>query len=345
MPKAARKLEFGVAAHFVSGLRKQNGTWMLEPAHPANERERLATLHSLQILDTPAEERFDRLTRLAKRLFDVPIAVVSLIDSDRQWFKSSVGLSRPDMPRNVSFCGHAILGDDIMLVDDARADARFHDNPLVTGDPNIRFYAGYPLEAGDGSRLGTFCLVDVKPRVFDAEDQQLLRDLGRMAEQELASFQLAMTDELTGLSNRRGFQVLAQHALNVCKRMARRASLLFFDLKGFKQINDTHGHAEGDRALIGFAHVLRTALRDSDVIGRLGGDEFVALLTDCDDALCTHVVERLRNQLEVFNREAQRGYDVRCNVGQASYDPDSGQSIDDLLTVADAAMYVHKRAS
>jgi diguanylate cyclase (GGDEF)-like protein len=224
MPKATRKLECGVAARFVGSRRKHNGTRMLEPAHPANERERLATLHSLQILDTPAEERFDRLTRLAKRLFDVPIAVVSLIDSDRQWFKSSVGLSRPEMPR-----------------------------------------------------------------VFDAEDQQLLRDLGRMAEQELASFQLAMTDDLTGLSNRRGFQVLAQRALNVCKRMGRRASLLFFDLKGFKQINDTHGHAEGDRALIGFAQVLRSALRDSDVIGRLGGDEFVALLTDCDDALCMHV--------------------------------------------------------
>jgi diguanylate cyclase (GGDEF)-like protein len=318
---------------------------MLEPAQPANERERLATLRSLQILDTPAEERFDRLTRLAKRLFDVPIAAVSLIDSDRQWFKSSVGLTSPEMPRNISFCGHAILGDDILLVDDARADLRFHDNPLVTGDPNLRFYAGYPLEAGDGSRLGTFCLGDVKPRVFGEEDQQLLRDLGRMAEQEFVSFQLAMTDELTGLSNRRGFQVLAQHALNVCKRMGRRASLLFFDLKGFKQINDTHGHPEGDRALVGFAQVLRTALRDSDVIGRLGGDEFVALLTDCDDAMCAHVIERLRGQLDVFNREAQRGYDVRCSVGQASYEPDDDPSIDDLLAVADTAMYAHKRAS
>ncbi|MFC0696733.1 sensor domain-containing diguanylate cyclase [Paraburkholderia humisilvae] len=318
---------------------------MVEPALPANEPARLATLHSLHILDTPAEERFDRLTRLAKRLFGVPIAAVSLVDSDRQWFKSSVGLSVPEMPRKISFCAHAILGDGIMLIDDARNDPRFHDNPLVTGDPNIRFYAGYPLEANDGSRLGTFCVVDMKPRVLNQEELDLLRDLGEMAEQELVSFQLAMTDELTGLSNRRGFQVLAQHALNMCKRMARPATLLFFDMKGFKQINDTYGHAEGDRALIGFAQVLRNALRESDVIGRLGGDEFAVLLTDCDAAVYAQVAERVRDQLDTFNREAQRGYDVRCNVGQASYEPDSGKSIDDLLSVADAAMYVHKRAS
>ncbi|HVE11612.1 MAG TPA: sensor domain-containing diguanylate cyclase [Paraburkholderia sp.] len=316
---------------------------MLHPAKPANEAARLASLRSLSILDTPAEERFDRLTRLAKRLFGVPIALVTLVDSERQWFKSCVGLGVSETSRDVSFCGHAILSDDLLLVDDARNDQRFHDNPLVTGDPNIRFYAGYPLAVSDGIRLGTLCLIDSKPRVLDDEERALLRDLGQMAEQELTSFQLAMTDELTGLSNRRGFQVLAQHALNVCKRMERRATLLFFDLKEFKPINDRFGHAEGDRALVGFAQVLKSALRDSDVIGRLGGDEFAVLLTDCDESVCARIAERLRQQLELYNREAQRGYDVRCNVGQAVYTPDSGQTIDDLLALGDAAMYLHKR--
>jgi diguanylate cyclase (GGDEF)-like protein len=316
---------------------------MLQPAQPANEPARLASLRSLSILDTPAEERFDRLTRLARRLFGVPIALVTLVDSERQWFKSCVGLDVSETPRDVSFCGHAILSDDLLLVDDARNDLRFHDNPLVTGDPNIRFYAGYPLGIGGGIRLGTLCLIDSKPRVLDDEERALLRDLGQMAEQELTSFQLAMTDELTGLSNRRGFQVLAQHALNVCQRMGRSATLLFFDLKEFKPINDRFGHAEGDRALVGFAQVLKAALRDSDVIGRLGGDEFAVLLSDCDDGACARIVERLREQLELYNRGAQRGYDVRCNVGQASYLPDSGMSIDDLLALGDAAMYVHKR--
>src|ERR1700752_1549332 len=115
---------------------------MLTPALPADENTRLDTLRALNILDTSPEERFDRLTRLAKRLFGVPIALVNLVDADRQWFKSCVGLSATETPRDISFCGHAILGDDILLVPDAGVDERFHDNPLVTGDPNIRFYAG-----------------------------------------------------------------------------------------------------------------------------------------------------------------------------------------------------------
>jgi len=115
---------------------------------PSSESSRIATLRLLNILDTEPEERFDRLTRLAKRLFSVPIATVTLVDSNRQWFKSSVGLAVCETSRDISFCGHAILGDDILLVPDARDDKRFFDNPLVLGDPNIRFYAGCPLKVG-----------------------------------------------------------------------------------------------------------------------------------------------------------------------------------------------------
>ncbi|WP_118178505.1 sensor domain-containing diguanylate cyclase [Paraburkholderia phosphatilytica] len=318
---------------------------MQAPAKPANEEQRLATLRALSILDTSPEERFDRLTRLAKRLFDVPIALVTLVDADRQWFKSREGLDVSETSRDISFCGHAILTDDLLLVDDASSDTRFHDNPLVTGDPNIRFYAGCPLVVSGANRLGTFCLIDSKPRALDVVEQGLLRDIGRMAEQELAAVQLATTDELTGLSNRRGFEVLAQHALNMCKRLGRRASLLFFDLNGFKEINDVYGHAEGDRALVGFAGVLRTALRESDVVGRIGGDEFVALLTDADDEGTARLVERLKQHLDLYNHEAQRGYDVRCSVGQASFAPESSATITELLAIADSAMYVNKRAS
>ncbi|APR93483.1 diguanylate cyclase [Pandoraea thiooxydans] len=242
---------------------------MLTPARPADETTRIETLHSLQILDTPAEERFDRLTRLAKKLFGVPIALVSLVDTNRQWFKSNDGLSASETPRDISFCGHAILGDDILMIPDALSDERFHDNPLVTRDPGIRFYAGCPLAVANGCKIGTLCLLDVKPRKLDEEERELLRDLAHMAEQELSALQMATTDELTGLSNRRGFQALAQHALDVGRRMAMPASLLFFDLNDFKSINDTFGHAEGDRALKTFAAALRSALRESDVIGRL----------------------------------------------------------------------------
>ncbi|CAG9216021.1 MULTISPECIES: sensor domain-containing diguanylate cyclase [Paraburkholderia] len=317
---------------------------MLRPSMPHNESERLETLRSLHILDTPPEERFDRLTRLARRLFGVPIAAVTLVDSHRQWFKSHPGIDASETPRDVSFCSHAILDDELFLVNDALLDVRFADNPLVTGDPNIRFYAGYPLTVDNGSRLGTLCLIDVKPRALDDEERVLLRDLARMAEQEISAVQLATTDELTGLSNRRGFEALAQHAIRLCKRAQKPASLLFFDLNGFKNINDVHGHAEGDRALIAFATVLQTALRDSDVIGRLGGDEFVVLLSDSDEEGTAQTIARLRHQLDVHNQSAQAPYQLHCSVGTATYAPDSSQSIDDLLAQADGAMYANKRS-
>ena len=137
---------------------------MLVPGKPANEAARIQVLHGLDLLDSAPEERFDRLTRLAKRLFNVPIALVTLVDKDRQWFKSCVGLAATETPRDISFCGHAILNDGLLLVPDAREDVRFHDNPLVTGEPNIRFYAGYPLTVPNGNKMGTLCLLDTKPR-------------------------------------------------------------------------------------------------------------------------------------------------------------------------------------
>jgi diguanylate cyclase (GGDEF)-like protein len=201
------------------------------------------------------------------------------------------------------------------------------------------------LKVPNGSKLGTLCLIDVVPRDLDADDRALLRDLAKMAEQEIAAVQLATMDELTLLSNRRGFEALAQHALNVCKRMERPASLLFFDLNNFKDINDTYGHAEGDRALSTFAELLRNSLRDCDVIGRLGGDEFVALVTDSNQACTTEIVRRLQQGLGVLNRQLQRGYDIRYSVGQVEYDSERHVSIASLLAQADAAMYADKQAS
>lgn len=316
---------------------------MLKPAIPVNEASRIDTLRSLNILDTSPEERFDRLTRLAKRLFGVPIALISLVDADRQWFKSCQGLSASETPRDVSFCGHAILGDDILMIPDALLDERFHDNPLVTGDPKIRFYAGCPLTVPNGSKLGTLCLIDQEPRELDEDDRNLLRDLARMAEQELAAVQLATMDELTLLSNRRGFQALGQHALSLCARLSKPASMFFFDLDAFKPINDRFGHAEGDRALASFASLLTKIFRDSDVVGRLGGDEFVVLMTNCSEADSTLALQRLQQTVDEHNRHSQRGYDIRFSVGTVSYDPARHRSIDDLLSDADALMYERKR--
>lgn len=147
------------------------------------ESERLAVLADLGVLDTPASLDLDRITRVACEVFDVPISLVSLIDCDRQWFKARVGLSVAETARDISFCTHAVDANETLVVPDALADPRFKDNPLVTGDPGIRFYAGRPLRSLGGFPLGTLCVIDRKSRTFSAHQRELLDDLATMAEQ------------------------------------------------------------------------------------------------------------------------------------------------------------------
>lgn len=150
---------------------------MIPPATPEDEDKRLLALCALKLLDTPPDERFDRITLLAQRTFGVKMALVSLIDEHRQWFKSKQGIDATEAPRETSFCGHAILSDEPLIVLDAAKDPRFADNPFVTGEPYVRFYAGWPLKAPDGSRVGTLCIIDDKPREFGAEHRRALRDM------------------------------------------------------------------------------------------------------------------------------------------------------------------------
>jgi phosphoribosyl 1,2-cyclic phosphodiesterase/DNA-binding response OmpR family regulator len=163
---------------------RQAVRWQAAPRPPGEER-RLAALRRLALLDTEDEERFDRITRLAAALFDVPIALVTLVDAERQWFKSSRGFATRATEREASFCAHVILDAQPMIVPDARLDPRFADSPLVTGEPGVRFYAGYPLTLPDGSRVGTLCLMDRRPRTLSAEERDRLRDLAMLAEREV----------------------------------------------------------------------------------------------------------------------------------------------------------------
>ncbi len=155
-------------------------------AKPDNEAARLAALYELLILDTPPEERFDKIAQFAASEFDVPIVLITLLDVERQWFKARVGTDVCETGRDIAFCSHAILSDAIMVVEDALQDPRFADNPLVTGAPHIRFYAGAPLELSSGLRLGTLCLIDRRPRTLDALDLGILGTLRDLAVMELA---------------------------------------------------------------------------------------------------------------------------------------------------------------
>ena len=159
---------------------------MLPAPIPTDDADRLRALRELLILDTPPEERFDRLVAFAASEFDVPIALISLIDRDRQWFKARIGLDACETSRDISFCGHAILQSDLFQVLDALQDPRFADNPLVVGAPFIRFYVGAPLALPGGATIGTLCLIDTQPREFDAMDRAILGTLRDLAVAELA---------------------------------------------------------------------------------------------------------------------------------------------------------------
>lgn len=316
---------------------------MMSPDFPRDETARLEALRELNLLDTLPEERFDRITRLAQHLFEVPMALISLVDAERQWFKSCIGVPVRQTPRSISFCAHAILGESPLLVADTLLDPRFHDNPLVISAPRVRFYAGVPLRVTNGSRVGTLCVLDHRPRSFANGRIGLLCDLACIAERELCAAQLATVDELTGLNNRRGFEALARQAMNLGARSKLPMSLLYFDLDRFKQINDRYGHAEGDRALASFARLLKSALRGSDVVGRIGGDEFVALLNGADAAHASAFVDRLSAAVAEHNRSAAPYGGLGFSVGVVQTDAEPGKSLGELMQRADAEMYKRKR--
>jgi diguanylate cyclase (GGDEF)-like protein len=316
---------------------------MKSPEIPPNEEQRLKEVHSLTVIHSSPEERFERLTRLAKRLFKVPISVICFIGKDFVWVKPQEEFNLPPVAREFSFCGHSILSEDIMVVENALLDERFHDNPSVVDPPNIRFYVGCPIHSPGGAKVGTLCLLDNQPRAFIEDDMSALKDLALMVESEIADFQVATTDELTQISNRRGFMRLAQMVLDYSVIHQRKLSIAFMDLDKFKQINDQLGHKEGDNALIDFADGMKAVFRGSDLFARLGGDEFVVLFSDSSKEQAEAIIERLRSYLLEQSSLFERPYQIEFSVGIIECVPSQSSSIELLLKQSDEIMYRAKR--
>lgn len=316
---------------------------MLPPDIPDTEDERIAELRSLLLLDSSPEERFDRITRVAKHLFDVPIALVSLVDTDRQWFKSCVGLDASETGRDVSFCGHAILGNHVFVVENALKDIRFSDNPLVLGGPEIRFYAGAPIAMPSGNKLGTLCIISNEAKEFGPDQQELLHDLSKIVINELVSQQAATLDVLTGIHNRRGFDMLATKTIANCARYGWKTTLVYFDLNRFKEINDTFGHQAGDQALIDFSELLSKIVRESDIIARLGGDEFVVMLMSTDVTTANSKVASFIKELEQYNLNSSQPFELNTSYGVVEYELDKHENLDALICEADRLMYRQKQ--
>lgn len=329
-----------------------------------NETRRLQALQGYHILDTPRDQAFDDLTHLIALICEVPIALISLVDENRQWFKSEVGLGVQETGRDVSICAHAILQPGLFMVKDTLLDKRFANNPLVTRDPHLRFYAGALLETVDGEPLGTLCVLDREPRELTPFQQEALTILSRQVMHLLDLYRvnqtqqhmlnelnkakeqlevLASTDSLTGLMNRRAFndRLMQEHAL--IHRNHTRSSLLMIDIDRFKKLNDVHGHYVGDEALRIFAGSCKTIFRGMDVICRWGGEEFLVLLPDTplDQALV--VAERLRTSLTRAPIHAEEG-ELFITISTGALEMQEGDSLLKTLRELDDLLYEAKDA-
>lgn len=264
------------------------------PPNGGSEAERLSALERYDILDSPAEVAFDRITALVRTVFNVPMAAVSLVDRDRQWFKSHPGLPAAETPRAIAFCHHTIAAGVPMIVPNAKTDVRFRDNPLVTGAPFIASYVGVPLTSRDGFHVGTLCALDSSPRDFTATEIEILTSFAEIVVDDLELRQIARYDHLTGALSRRSFVAEAARAIARRDRYARPCTLVLFDLDHFKAINERSGHAGGDAVLRAVAATCSKNLRANDLLGRVGGEEFAVLLPELDAAEALAAANRFR---------------------------------------------------
>ncbi len=347
---------------------------MIKPELPSDEAERLEALRRLQILDSPPEPAFDDISMVAATVCGTRRAAITLVDKDRQWFKAATGVPRGEAPRAISFCAHALCTPHALLtVQDTLLDARFHDNPMVTGEPPVRFYVGAPLLNNEGVALGTLCVFDEHPAQL-SPDQELalqalsrqvsqlmqLREISQLLDRQLrerewyeqqmqhyyASLELAnadlteqtRTDPLTGLSNRRAFTAALDAAMSVASDSNEPLAVAMLDIDHFKTINDLHGHDQGDQVLVALSEMLRSHAAGRGLIARFGGEEFVLLMPGAP-------LETARLQCE-FLRESVSLLPVNLpltlSIGVAALR--RGESAEQVIKRADLALYEAKRS-
>ena len=235
-----------------------------------DEAARMLSLKRYGVLDSKRENNFDAITSIVCSVLDVPICAVSLIDGNRQWFKSKVGLDVNETARELAFCDHTIRQRGVMSIDDATTDPRFAGNLLVTDEPRIRSYAGAPLITPDGYQIGALCAIDRRPRTFDSSQLGILKRFSGLVVEQLELRTLAHEDFLTGALTRRAFSSAGETAVRQHQRDRTSAAMLVLDLDHFKQVNDVYGHGVGDEVLKCVVNACVASLRPGDVIGRAG---------------------------------------------------------------------------
>jgi len=328
------------------------------------EFERLNALRRYAILDTPPDGAFDRITALAAEIVDVPVAVVSLVDTNRIWYKSVHGpFHEREIGRLPGLCAAAITHDGAYLVESASTDPRTQEHPLVAGPFGLEFYLGVPLRTYDGHVLGMLSCMDKRPRGVSAQQVRYLEILAaivmdeielRRSASQISRLSEALADACTDLERRASFDpltgVLARTAMlersaALIRRAAdgaKGAAVLMLDIDGFKVINDRHGHAAGDRVLKEVAGRMAGSCRAGDLLGRVGGEEFLAVFADVTAAEAAVIAERLRDAVArtPVPTEAAGPLAVTVSGGLLTLDPDDADhSLSEAMSRADAALY------
>jgi diguanylate cyclase (GGDEF)-like protein len=342
---------------------------MLQPPHDASlltktiastATMKLAHPPMLDLFYTPLEERFERITRIARRALGVSVAAITLLNSEKQWFKSAAGWAVAELPADLSICRLMLGNSGLQVIADMKADPRTSRHPLVMARPHFRFYAGHQLVDGNGLGAGTFCVFDVEPRRFTEGDQACMLDLAALAQRELSDEHLrsahaaltaklglarreSMMDPLTKLWNRRGATTLAEAAFQRADRTHSPVGIGLLDLDSFKHVNDTYGHHTGDEVLRRVGERLVASVRSDDVVCRLGGDEFLVLVDNGDEHTTRTVLARIQEALSrspVTTRDGKIA--MSASAGFTIRAPRENLSIEALLERADKLLLQSK---
>ena len=327
----------------------------------AHEVERQAALDALRITDSLPEPAYDAVVRIASSLCGTPISLISLISRDRQWFKARVGLDAEETPRSMAFCNHAIASPGhVMEVRDASVDPRFMDNPLVTGDPNIRFYAGHPLVDSQGYALGTVCVIDQVPRQLDDAQRVGLAALADVVSSLLEARRSSLAAARALADREFAYRCLERYRSHLEQRLAqdnltgllsraetdRRSrvyaesgaitpfALAVVDVDLFKRVNDSHGHAAGDVALKQVGQVINSHVSADDIAGRYGGEEFLIVLGRGSREQMLDTLERVRASVEALSLPFPLTVSIGVAFGSRGQD-----TVEDMFKRADAALY------
>lgn len=331
---------------------------------PDNEEQRRTSVARMNIIATPREADFDRITRIAKIHFNVETCIITTADKDTIWTHANAGTPAPNIPRDISMCGHTLISEDYFIIPDTLKDPRFSDNPLVLGPQKIRFYAGVPIKNVEGFSAGTFCMFDTNPRELSTNEVNVLQDFAKLAEMAYRARNLgqsqsellveldvakrnALIDPLTKIWNRGGLDRLLNAELAIAAKANEPIAVVMVDLDKFKTINDSFGHSKGDNAIRLAADLLKSAVRSTDIVARYGGEEFTIVMRGLPSAQLSKVtckVLSLFREKAVLNMEDGSSHAFTASVGAAFVD-NVEQNIkpDILLKAADDAVYQAKK--